>query len=139
MPDVPSLGQAHARQRAAEAEPEEASNAAQEPASLQIVHAATAFLVAWIDGQVIITADLNAPIVADHFPTQDEILGAAANLIADRSAERTAHLSAGQVITTLDARAQEAIEARVKAMQEAQDKELGQQLLAAEQVGKRPH
>lgn len=104
-------------------------NARQAP---QPILASTAFIVAWINGEVIVTADLDAPIITDHYPTPDEILGAAAILVADRTAERTAALSAEGTVGLIEHKQREAVEK----MQAAQQKAMGEQLLAQERSGK---
>lgn len=138
MGNVVELGSAAARERAAQAK---AANAAEEITTAQeasqsqpIVQATTAFIVAWIDGQVIPVADLNAPIVVDHYPTPDEIIGAAAVLMADRTAERTAALSAQETLGQLEQKQKQA----VAAMQKAQNDALAEQLLERERNSKRP-
>lgn len=100
----------------------------------EIVQVTTAFLVLWINGEVIVSADLDATVVTDHNPTADEILGAAGVLVADRTAERTAGLAA-EIIPHVTAEAtvtliQQKQEAAMAAMQAARDKALGEQLLA---------
>lgn len=150
LAEVPDLGAAAARERAAAAE-ENAAEVVEEvaekvsAAAPQIVQAATAFIVLWIGGQVVVTPDLNSPIVVDHYPTADEILGAGAVIAADRAAERTASLTAQ---TTIEPTASLAAENMIGALenkqreaianlQAAQQKAMGEALLANERSGKR--
>lgn len=145
MADVPELGAAAARARATqdaiEADladiPDPAAEGETGPGEVasapQIVPVTTAFLVCWVNGEVIVSADLDTPIVTDHIPTSDEILGAAAVLVSDRGAERTAglageilpHVTAEATVSLIEARQREAL----AKMQAARDKALGEQLL----------
>jgi hypothetical protein len=97
-------------------------------AAPELALASTAFLVAWINGEVIVTADLNAPIMVHHDPTADEILGAGAVLVADRTAERTASLSAQTTVATIENKQKQAMAKMQAAQAEA--------MLAAEQKGR---
>lgn len=115
MPSVPELGAAAARERAAEAEAAELAEEAQENQGPQLVEATTAFIVLWIDGEVVITPDLDTPITVAHYPTPDEITGAAANLIQDRTAEKAAGLAAQSTVGLIEhkqAQAMQQLQAR---------------------------
>lgn len=123
MAEVPNLGAAAARERAAEEKlAEEITEAMEAP---QPIPVSTAFVVVWRNGEVSVLADLDAPIVVNHLPTPDEILGAAAVLAADRTAERTAGLSAQIVVGTIEQKQKDAM----AAMQAARDQAMGQALL----------
>lgn len=91
MPDVPVLGQSAAREREIEA-----AIAAEVDASLEnsppLIEATTAFIVAWVNGQVLVFPDLDTAVVKHHDPTADEIHGAAANLMKDRTTEEIAQI-----------------------------------------------
>lgn len=89
-----------------------------------VVEATTAFVVCWINGEVIVSADLDAIIVRDHEPTADEIHGAAAVLMKDRTAETAAQVTVG----IIDAKQRAAVEK----MREAQLAAQAQQLLLKE-------
>jgi hypothetical protein len=97
-----------------------------------MVQVQTAFIVAWVNGEVIISADLDSPIVADHYPTPDEILGAAAILMTDRGAERTAGLAAQSTVELIESKQREAL----SKMKAERDKAIGQAALAAERAGR---
>lgn len=126
MPSV-ELSAAAARERAAEAaEPDEQE--AEEAASPQIVEASTAFIVLWKDGEVIITADLDTAIVMHHYPTPDEIAGAGAVLIKDRTAEAAAGLAAQSTVALIEQKQRAAIDQ----MREAQLEAAARQALAQE-------
>lgn len=115
MAEVPLLGQGAARARA---------DISEEADGPKIIEASTAFIVAWVNGQVLPITDLNAPVTVDHAPTADEIHGAAAVLMKDRAAEETAQ-------TTALVLQQQAMEMQ-RRMQQAQLQAQTQQLLAKE-------
>jgi hypothetical protein len=134
-PEVPTLDAAAARERAADPA-EEPTEETGEETGPQMVIATTAFIVMWINGQVIVTADLNAPIAIDHYPTADEITGAAANLLQDRSAEKVASLAAGATAQATFDLLQEKQREAVEKLEEARSKALGEQLMARERTGR---
>ena len=126
MVNVVELSAAAARERAVEDPVDEDFDSSVDAPG--IAEVTTAFIVMWVNGEVHVTADLDAPITMDHYPTPDEILGAAGVLVADRTSERTAGLAAETTVAVITQKQAEA----VAALQAARDKALGQQLLGKE-------
>lgn len=126
MAEVPSLGADAARARAGQAEvPAEEENTA--PAPIEV---STAFIVTWVNGDVLVTPDLNAPLVVNHPPTEDEIASAGAVVYQDFGARKTAALTVQQLAAQAQAMQQQ--------MQAAQLEARARAALAQEQQGGRP-
>lgn len=105
-----------------------------------VVEAETAFLVLSINGEIIVTPELDTVVMTKRYPTADDITGAAANLLRDRGAETTIQLAA-QVLPGMIAEATlAAIEQKqaqaIKTMQERQLSAQAQAALAAERSGR---
>lgn len=107
-----------------------------------LVEADFAFLVLSVNGEILVTPELNTAVVTRRYPTADDITGAGANLLRDRAAETTIQLAA-QVLPEMVAEATvAAVEAKqaeaIRTMQEKQLEAQARAALAAEQGGAVP-
>jgi D-alanine-D-alanine ligase-like ATP-grasp enzyme len=110
VPDVPLLGEAAARERAARDEVTTEESGQPEVPSVIPVH--TAFIVfQTVDGNTLITPDLNVPFVTTREPSRDEIYGMLATAQKDCVVTEVAGLAAETTVAKVEQKQREAIEA----------------------------
>jgi hypothetical protein len=111
--DVPELGQSAARAR--QAAPD-ADGEAPLPPAPEVIHAETAFIVYRLpDGQVILNADLNAPVTVRRPPLSHDVVGMAHCVIEYIRLMGLAPATAKAVVDAVEAKQQE----QLKQMQDA--------------------
>jgi hypothetical protein len=84
---------------AAQARKAETEKAPVEPDAPDVIEADKAFLVYVLPtGQIVMTHDLNVPLVVKRAPTHDEVYGTLEVILKDLRAQQTAMLSAQAII-----------------------------------------
>ena len=107
MPDVPELSRGAADARNPEAAPE----APEGPQAPQVIQARTAILIMQTpEGETVLLADINAPVVVDKVASRDEAYGMCATALKDMAVEETAVHTANTTIAQIEAKQRQAMQ-----------------------------
>jgi hypothetical protein len=102
---------------AAQVKPEEPPAGSQPP---PVVEAATAFIVVQLpNGRWVVTDDLDTVVIAERKPSQDDLIGGAANVQAEIISRKTADMAAATTIQTQMAMARQIAQQQTNETEEA--------------------